>query len=273
MNVPVGSAKPLARRFGCLRMASAAAVIVAVGLSGGCASRPEIQTAKFMKAPAPVMPISLAGPGALLFTNLPGFSAKLVIENPDSTEEPRQGELLGRDGRLLLAPSGSKSEEKTQRDPGFMFLWNVANNAGYILAEVLQGYAPVNGTNTYKTPVVRSEAPSPDRVGGYACNLQEVTVEDGQGRIHMFKVWRAPELKGFPVRVQRLGTNSSLALTLSKVRLEAPPENLFSPPESFARYANPDVLMSEIVLREQNLRRKGPAEIWQSPAAGPSHGY
>jgi hypothetical protein len=63
-------------------------------------------------------------------------------------------------------------------------------------------------------------------------------------------------LKGLPLRITRVSTGPPLTLTLSKIRLETLPDELFLPPDGFVKYDSADALMNELASRQQTLKRR-----------------
>ena len=61
-----------------------------------------------------------------------------------------------------------------------------------------------------------------------------------------------------------------LAVSLSNIRLEVPPEEVFIPADDFNKYPNPEAMADELAARQRNLRRKAPTEF--EPMSEPMHG-
>jgi len=197
---------------------------------------------------------------ALLFTNVDGFSAHAVLESgvPANGIELAAGELLGRGGKLLFAPGAGKSTAKRKTAPDFAFIWDVALNQGYLLNDPLQGYAPITYGRLF-TNVATSAAlnqPATENLDGHRCQQTEVTVAVDDGSASVFHVWRATDLKGLPIRISGAADGTPVTLTLSKVRLEAVPNDLFQPPNGFTKYASAERMMDELFLRRNNLKQR-----------------
>jgi hypothetical protein len=209
---------------------------------------------------APKAPVFLNGPMALLLTNVDGFSAHAVLESgaPANGVELAAGELLGRGGKLLFAPGAGKSTAKRARAEDFAFIWDVAANRGYMLNDPLQGYAPISYgrlfTNLATSAALNKAAT--DNVAGHPCQQVEVTVAADDGSASVFRVWQAPDLKGLPVRISGASDGTPVTLTLSKVRLEAVPNDLFQPPNGFTKYDSAEGLMNELFSRQHNLKQR-----------------
>jgi hypothetical protein len=197
---------------------------------------------------------------ALLLTNVDGFSAHAVLESgaPANGVELAAGELLGRGGKLLFAPGAGKSTAKRARAEDFAFIWDAAANQGYVLNDPLQGYAPMSYgrlfTNLAASATLNQAAA--ENVAGHPCQQSEVTVTADDGSASAFRVWRATDLKGLPVRISGASDGTPVTLTLSKVRLEAVPNDLFQPPAGFTKYASAEAMVTELVSRQYNLKQR-----------------
>ena len=235
---------------------------LAAGCAGSGKQGSHAGAATFIRPPKP--PVFLNGPMALLFTNVDGFSAHAVLESgaPANGVELAAGELLGQGGKLLFAPSPRKTASKSARLEAFAFIWDVPANRGYILNDPLQGYAPISYGRLF-TNVATSAAPNQpatENVTGHPCQQSEVTVAADDGSASVFRVWRATDLKGLPVRVSGTSDGTPVTLTLSKTRLEAVPNDLFQPPSGFTKFDTAEVLVNELNSRQHNL--KGRATPW-----------
>jgi len=78
-----------------------------------------------------------------------------------------------------------------------------------------------------------------------------VAMNDGS-KIVFHVTWDARS--GLPVEIKAAGS-PPLSLSLSKIKLKAPPEEIFGAPEGFAKYPSAEVLADELAARQHNLRR------------------
>jgi len=215
--------------------------------------------------PTPATPLFLNGPMALLLTNADGFRARAVLESaaPSQPTQTTVGELMVRGSKLLFAPEPVKVAKKQPRPEDSAFVWDVNENRGYVLNDPLQAYAPISSsrqfTNVTIGPALNNA--SSEKVAGHRCQATEVTVTASDGVATVFQVWRAADLKGLPLRIHCPSGGVPLTLTLSKVRLEAVPNDLFLPPNGFTKYDSPEGMMTEMALRRVNLSRK---QIYQT---------
>ena len=265
-------------RLGRLSVLSLFSALMGALLCGCAHSRPSEDLASMFYVPE--VPAFLSGPMAVLLTKSGGgYSARVTLTSGSGTvsshSEVVTGQLLGRDDQLLFAPDPG-SLDKRLRAVGLSYIWNVKDNRGYVLSESLQGWAPI-GFNVQYTNVVASRTDAvPERLEGQLCIQEQARVASTEAAVNRLEVWRAPELHGLPLRIASGPGTAAQSLTLSHVRLAAPAAELFVPPDSFTHYQSADVMMSELVLRQHNLK-KHPAEGWDEkqlpPGMTPANPY
>ncbi len=239
----------------------AGVVALAATVITGCASRSKALYHAGDETP----PDFLAGPAAVLLTNVDGFSAKLTASVPlaGGGRRTMTGDLLGREGSLIYQPANHAKGKRKRSEGGMFFIWNEGGHSGYVLSDPLQAYAPasaqVQPTNVSLNTLgaVREEA------NGHPCRRIEAVVQSSDGSSARFRVWQAEDARYFPVRIQAPPGPGEMVLDFSDVRLELPPAELFGPPDGFTKYETPVALMNELIIR-QNATQIGPIEI--SPA-------
>jgi hypothetical protein len=236
-------------------------LLLVAALAIGCShtSKKEGRTAVEVR-PAPLPPVFLNGPMALLLTNTDGFHAHVVLESgaPPQAFQLTGGELMGRGSKLLFAPGPSGKSKKQASAADSAFIWDVAENRGWVLNDPLQAYAPVSSSRqfTIMAPAATPNNAASEKISGHSCQAEEVTVTGADGMATVFRAWRAPDLRGLPLRITCPSGGAPLTLTLSNVRLEAMPNDLFQPPSSFTKYESSEAIMAELFLRKHNLNRK-----------------
>jgi hypothetical protein len=243
---------------------------LAAALTTGCAHsdthKPEPAATSVAGIPAPPPPVFLSTALAPLFTNVSAFRAHVVLEGPPSVKHRDivAGELMGRDGMLFFAPEPGADADQHSRSEDFSYLWSVEQDRGFLLNGPLQGYAPISSKLGFSNVVVTASGndPAPEKAGGYLCVKSDVTAVASNGTESVFHTWRARELKGMPVRVTGTVNGMPLTLTLSKIRLESPPQDLFQPPADFTKYTSAEGMMAELAARQANQKRK---RGWQPP--------
>jgi hypothetical protein len=251
----------------CIRRALCCAIVLAL-LSGGCsASRQAARRQGFMRVVTPLPPAFLTGPAVVLFTNWAGFSAHLEALGQGAADTARatSGQLLGRGPQLLYAPETDESPDSHRQPGGYSFIWNAAENRGFVLSEALQGYAPFTADLRVTNVLVEIGKGVAQRISGHPCEPAKAAVFLADGTIAGFEMFRAIDLSGFPVRVESATNSSVFTLDLTKVRLEQPPADVFSPPQGFTKYATPEAMADELAARQNNLRRKSPSQMEPIP--------
>ena len=230
-------------------------------LAGGCAhSKKSARGVGAVEVySVPQAPAFLNGPMALLLTNLNGFRAHAVLESGVSAQGvvATEGELMGRGGKLVFAPGPSSATGKRSSPEGAAFIWDVTANRGFLLNDPMQAYAPIS-INRQFTNVVTGSAmngAAAERISGHPCQLAQATVAASDGSITGFRLCRATDLNGFPVRITLASDGPPLTLTLSRIRLETLPDDLFQPPKGFAKYDSAEGLINELAARQNNFKR------------------
>lgn len=227
------------------------AVLTLLGLAG-CAGNGSVNeaTASFTRVFTPLVPEFLNGPAGALLTNAGGFSARATFESrtplAPTGVEIMEGELLGNGSRLLFAPRSSRTAKKEIQLGAFSFIWDVATSSGYVLSETLQAYAPVS--SSVKVTGVKSGEPAADG--------QSAVVSLDNGSEWLFRIVRAPESRNLPTRINSVTNSPAFTLSLTRIRLEAPPADLFVPPEDFGKYRSPEALADELAARKNSSKRQ-----------------
>jgi hypothetical protein len=232
-------------------------VAAVTALVFGCAHPEGEAKHTFIGVFTPKVPPFLNGPMAVLLTNAQGFTARVALESESSPEPPhaKTGQLLCRGSKLLYAPDPDENAKKQSRAGGFTFLWDAAENQGYLLSEALQGYAPIMSHLRVTNVVTGMIQATPRKVAGYQCEPGDARIQMSDAGTAVFQVWRATELKGLPVQISS-ATEPPVTLALSKIRLETPPADLFTVPDGFTKYSSPENLADELALRQNSLRRQ-----------------
>ena len=155
-------------------------------------------------------------------------------------------------------PALARAAAKRARTEDFAFIWDVAANRGYLLNDPLQGYAPISYGRRFTNLAISAalNKAATENVAGHPCQQTEVTVAADDGSASVFRVWRATDLKGLPVRISGASDGTPVTLTLSKARLEAVPNDLFQPPNGFTKYDSAEVLINELGSRQHNLKQR-----------------
>jgi hypothetical protein len=210
-----------------------------------------------------------------LLTNFEGFSASLTASMPQRVGEPRvmSGDLLEREGRLIFQPWTGSKGKRARNAGGMFFIWHEDRNAGFVLSDPLQAYAPIASGVQVTNIIWKTSAAAQETAGGHPCHRVEAIVESSDGSSAHYRVWLAQDVKRFPMRIASAEGSRGLTLDFSNVRLELPPPELFYPPDGFTKYESPTALMNELIVRQSayNRSKEGTREGEPVPAVGPAN--
>ena len=236
-------------------------------LAAGCKSEPvalSIEASRAFTAP----PAFVGSPVAVLLTNADGFSAHLQINAASNTFV---GQLIGGKNRLLFLPAHAARHFK----PGprakheMSFIWDVAENSGYVLSEALQGYAPiVAGLAVTNVNLQAETSPAFENINGHPCRKTEAILGLANGTTAKYNVWRATDAKRFPLRIEAEPGAAKLTINLSAVRFKEFEGDLFLPPNGFTRYASTNDMAAELVIRTAALEKPVDTRLLPSPTEG-----
>jgi hypothetical protein len=199
-------------------------------------------------------PTFLSGPMALVLTNARSYSAQIVFETRTAwgSTQAISGNFTAAGSKLAFEPDLPKSSRKNALAK-MVFVWDTALGNGYALNDALQGYAPYSGPVRFTNIVASKQNTTPQQIAGHECEQETATVLGNDGSISLLQIWRAADLRGFPLKIDD-GTKSGV-LTFSKIQFGPPAEFLMSQ-EGFTRYESPDSMITELMARQHNLNRK-----------------
>jgi len=201
-------------------------------------------------------PAFLTGPMALLLTNADSYNAQIVFQTPTawgSTQAVR-GDLTSAGSKLAFQPELSEAARKNTQGK-MVFVWDTAQNSGYALNDALQGYAPYLGNTQFTNVVATKQNLSSDRIAGHDCQEGAAVALATDGSTNLLQVWRAADLRGFPVRISSTSLATAGVLTITKLQFGRPAEFLTSQ-EGLTKYESPDAMVTELVARQHNFSRK-----------------
>jgi hypothetical protein len=229
-------------------------LVLAVSVLASCFSRPK----ELYRISDARPPDFLAGPAALLLTNVTGFSAKLTASISSDNGVPRTmaGDLLGREGSLIFQPQSAVKGKRARSEGGMFFIWNETAQAGFVLSDPLQAYAQTAMTVQPTNVVLDATGAVEEEANGHPCRRIEAVVQSSDGSTEHFKVWEAEDAKFFPVRIRTSPGPREMVLNFYELRLELPAPQLFSPPDGFTKYNSPMALMNELIVRQSALAKR-----------------
>jgi hypothetical protein len=244
-------ARPL-RAFRWLALAFLAAGVC------GCAhsSRDELSASARIAGSHP--PGFLIGPMSALLTNAENFSAHIQKDStpPGNAQDFPSGQLLSRGSKVLFLPD-YESKKARIRAGGVTIVFDIAEGQGTVMSEALQSYAPFTLNVRPTNVIVSVEKGSLQKIENHLCQSQQTFVQMSDGSGMLFHVLRATDLKYVPMQISSVSTSAPpVTLSLSKIRFEALPLELFSPPDGFTKYSSAEAMMDELAVRQGSLRRR-----------------
>jgi hypothetical protein len=239
-----------------MKMASwpAAMSLALAFLAGGCASKAPLPDPihEPVQRLLPRLTEVVTGPAAGLLTNLNGYRARFTIDFGSNAFEElsASGDLQARDGKLCFEPVFKQGKHKGMDAGGFILIWDTTGKSGFVLSDALQGYAPVGSA-----------------FGAAYTNAGA------------WKVEPAKNFNGLATRIECDDPRRPFTLTLSDIKPELPPPDIFVPPDGFTKYDSEGLLLGELAARQRAVigaNRKPSEEEPSAPEPGlpptPSHG-
>lgn len=222
----------------------------------GCSS-PQIEDKNGRLNESFAVPQFLDGPTAAVLTNVNGFSARVELTIGG---EKTTAVILGRGTQILFADErGIKHPSKRRPGEQSFFIWDVATSKGFVVNEPLQGYAPISSKLAITNVTITDLEGVSETIDGRRCRQATVKVGlDGQDVAEM-SIWRAAELKNFPVLIK--ANNGQLTAHFVDIHLDKPSAGLFSPPATYTQHANAEVMLNDLVERLLRSRQK-PSSEW-----------
>ncbi len=220
--------------------------VLAVGLlfAGGCVSE-EKEFGESIVRLAPVEPPTFLNAELAGLFGAANFSARIEAQRGFAGARPAMaGELSGSNGSLFFISDEQRGKRGVAG--GLSALWNGPSKTAYLLNEPLQAYAPIRSSNTN---ALLEAADGEELINGDRCRKTVASQQVGSESVPRLIVWRSIEKQDFPVRIQTTNNTQNLTLTLSRVRMQAPPAELFALPSGFKAYESTDAMMAELVRR------------------------
>ncbi len=245
---------------GFLAAALAAAALV------GCTMEPKVLYHAGDENP----PGFVAGPMALLLTNVDGFSAKVsgTVTGADGIKHTVAGDLLGRDGSVIFQPADKVKGRRARSEGGTFFIWSERRQEGYVLSDPLQAFAPAAAKAQPTNIVLHTSTGAEEFVNSHRCRRVEVVVECSDGSKTKGTVWEAEDARHFTARMVIAEGPGAMEIDFSMIRLELPTAQLFTPPDGFTKYASSVALMNELITRQSVFAKKDFTPIETDQPAG-----
>jgi hypothetical protein len=222
---------------------------IAVAALLGCTSAEKELTQEVTRI-SPVEPPTFLNADVAGLFGKADFSARVEVQKGvPGTRPPMIGELSGRNGSLFFVEDTGRG--KRTGVGGLSALWDAPTQTAYLLDEPLQGYAPIRGVST-NGPLEVTVA-GQENVGAEPCRKTILQRVVGAEMVPVLIVWSGTAQQDLPLKIQMTNSPGAVTLTLSRIRFQAPPADLFALPNGFKRYESTDAMISELVKRRTDL--------------------
>jgi hypothetical protein len=88
-----------------------------------------------------------------------------------------------------------------------------------------------------------------ETINGHPCTKYKVIITDSKGQKRDATVWKATDLKDFPMKMQMPEKDKLVTLTFTDVKLQKPDAKLFDAPEGYTKYGSMPELMGALMKR------------------------
>jgi hypothetical protein len=203
-----------------------------------------------------------------LFGDHQDFSATVILE----TKDPSNGSIITMPSRLAFDTGRSRFEVDLNQTQGgqmrpaalaqmkslgidrMVVIARPDRNVAYLIYPGAQAYAqnqlPVaKSTNQPVDFKVKTTGLGRDTVDGHPCVENGVMVTDQEGTAREFTVWKATDLKQFPVKIVETEEGRQVTMLFKNISLSRPDAALFEPPSNYSAYREVSVMMEAIVVK------------------------
>lgn len=113
----------------------------------------------------------------------------------------------------------------------------------------LRAYADLPVTEEELGDTVETKELGEEKINGHACKKIRLTSTDAKGKTHEATVWRAKDLKDFPVQMEMKQKSNTVVVKFQDPKLETPAASQFEIPSSYAKYASFQAMMQAAVMK------------------------
>jgi hypothetical protein len=95
-----------------------------------------------------------------------------------------------------------------------------------------------------------------EAIAGHPCMKNHFVITDKKARKRTGSVWRATDLKSFPIQIQMLEGTNQMVLRFSDIKFQTPDSKLFTEPTGYRSYDSLSDLVGEALARLQKGDKK-----------------
>jgi hypothetical protein len=193
-------------------------------------------------------------PLAVILTNGSAFESEFTLTLADDSPSPLNlsGQLLVRGGKLRF--EAARFNGKAMRAGDFGVIWDASARQGFAFSEALQGYAPISEALHCTNLLTQVTPGETERIDGHPADKRNATIMGSNGQTLILQMLTARDLGNLPLKIfPSADSPYSFALTLSKIQLLVPADELFLPPDGFTKYVSAAAMLDELTDRQQDV--------------------
>jgi hypothetical protein len=94
-----------------------------------------------------------------------------------------------------------------------------------------------------------------ETINGHPCIKYKAVITDDQGQSHEFTVWKAQDLKQFPVKIEMNEQGHTTAMLYTNIKFGKPDAALFEAPKDDKKYDSERTLMQEEMMKRMGAQK------------------
>jgi len=215
---------------------------------------------------APQAP-NFSGAMGKLFGQNQNFSANMEMETKTATGQtmtmPAKIAVLDGKSRFEMdmtqakgasMPPQAAAQMKSMGMDKMIMISRPDKKLNYLIYPNLHAYAetPVTDPDAAKSAndfKVEMTEVGKETVAGHPCAKEKTVVTDNEGKTHDATIWAATDLHNFPVKIEQSEQGNVGAMFFSDIKLSKPDASLFEPPAGLTKYASPQALMQQEMMK------------------------
>jgi hypothetical protein len=227
-------------------------------------------TALAQRGPSGGQPPGLDPIMAKLFASIKGFSAKaeMTMNSPRGEMTMTVAyEMLSGKMRMEMDMANMMGAQMPPQAVTQMKMMGLDRMVNIVLPETRQMYVIYPGAQSYidmPLPQAGSAAEAgkeakvdyaevgKETIDGHPCVKSKMTVDAGNGTTREGFIWKATDLKEFPLQIQFDNPQGQVTMRFKDVQMTEPDAAHFIPPADFTKYTNPQEMMQSIMQKKMS---------------------
>lgn len=197
-----------------------------------------------------------------LFGDIQGFTAKVDVRVIDKSNQemfsmPMNFAFLDKKLRIQMDLTQMKNRQMPAGMTDALKKMGMAEVISIVRPDKNLTYTLYPAQNAVLTSPMQDEAVTvkskkaqgKETLDGHPCVKNLVVTVDSKGRTTEATTWNATDLKDFPLQVQSKEEDNTSVLRFTQVQLTKPDAQQFAPPESYAKYSDPQALQQAVMKK------------------------